>query len=103
VLFWSVLARVNSRIPDRNGLPLSRNDAVLRRIGMWPGPPESQLLRNRFSEPTLESWVVCMVLGADYQAGTNVNDGEVPLRMKYRQRSSVGRAGAGMAAGMRNE
>jgi len=44
-----------------------------------------------------------MVLGADYQAGTNVNDGEVPLRMKYRQRSSVGRAGAGMAAGMRNE
>jgi hypothetical protein len=44
-----------------------------------------------------------MVVGADYQAGTNINEGEVPLRMKYRQRSSGGRAGAGIADGVRNK
>jgi hypothetical protein len=44
-----------------------------------------------------------MVVGADFQAGTNVNEGEVPLRMKYRQHSSGGRAGVGIAGGMRNK
>jgi hypothetical protein len=44
-----------------------------------------------------------MFLRADYQAGTNVNEGEVPLRMKYRQRSSGGRAGVGIAGGMRSK
>jgi hypothetical protein len=33
--------------------------------------------------------------------GTNVNEGEVPLRMKYRQAASGGRAGVGIAGGMR--
>ena len=39
-----------------------------------------------------------MVLGPDYQAGTNVNEGEVSLRMKYRQLSG-GRAGVALQAG----
>jgi hypothetical protein len=34
------------------------------------------------------------------QAGTNVNEGEVPLRMKYRQLLAVA-LGVGIAGGMR--
>jgi len=41
-----------------------------------------------------------MVLGADYQPRTNVNQVEVPLRMKYRQLLAVA-PGVGIAGGMR--
>jgi hypothetical protein len=44
-----------------------------------------------------------MFLRADYQAGTKMNEGQAPLRMKYRRRSLGGRASVGIAGGMKNE
>jgi hypothetical protein len=43
---------------------------------------------SRLSGPKLESWVVWSSVPIT-QAGTNVNEGEVLLRMKYRQLLAV--------------
>ena len=60
-----------------------------------------ELVRERLSGPGLESWVVWSAV-AIAQAGTNVKEGEVPLRIKYRRCLSGGRAGIGIAGEMRS-
>ena len=49
--------------------------------------------------PNPESWVVWSSVPIT-EAGTNVNEGEVPLQMKYRQLLAVA-PGVGMVGGMR--
>jgi hypothetical protein len=97
----------NTLVPYQ-ALRSSAPNQEIRPNEMRSGIGNSQVTSNWWSNglppvcpsgPTLESWVVWSSVPIT-EAATHVNEGEVPLRMKY-GRASDGRAGVGVAGGMR--